>query len=101
MKKIWILISLIFLSISNRAQETLPNQFRDYVDHQMKWEGNKTEKNDINLIVIIPKKRFNLFRKKYNYNPRNFRCKICERNYKHKNFPPSSNGDFDRGWKFH
>ena len=62
MKNLLIIALLAITSLGASAQppmqRPLPNQFRDFVDHQQKWERPQIEHKDGKVIIIMSEQQF-------------------------------------------
>ena len=68
MKKLFLILTIGLLSFSSEAQppmgpqgqRPLPNQFRDFVDHQQRWnmERPQIEKKDGKVIITMSEEQF-------------------------------------------
>jgi len=62
MKKLLLIALLAITSLGASAQppmqRPLPNQFRDFVDHQQKWERPQIEHKDGKVIIIMSEQQF-------------------------------------------
>ena len=66
MKKLFLILTIGLLSFSSEAQppmgpqRPLPNQFRDFVDHQQRWEMERPqiEKKDGKVIITMTEQQF-------------------------------------------
>ena len=66
MKKLFLILTIGLLSFSSEAQppmgpqRPLPNQFRDFVDHQQRWnmERPQIEKKDGKVIITMSEEQY-------------------------------------------
>ena len=62
MKKLLLITLLAITSLGASAQppmqRPLPNQFRDFVDHQQRWERPQIEHKDGKVIIIMSEQQF-------------------------------------------
>lgn len=64
MKKLLLIALLAITSLGANAQpprpiqHPLPNQFRDFVDHQQRWERPQIEHKDGKVIIIMSEQQF-------------------------------------------
>jgi len=62
MKKLLLIALLAITSLGASAQppmqRPLPNQFRDFVDHQQRWERPQIEHKDGKVIIIMSEQQF-------------------------------------------
>ena len=62
MKKLLIIALLAITSLGASAQppmqRPLPNQFRDFVDHQQRWERPRIEHKDGKVIITMSEEQF-------------------------------------------
>ena len=62
MKKLLLIALLAITSLGVSAQppmqRPLPNQFRDFVDHQQKWERPQIEHKDGKIIITMSEQQF-------------------------------------------
>jgi len=66
MKKLFLILTIGLLSFSSEAQppmgpqRPLPNQFRDFVDHQQRWEMERPqiEKKDGKVIITMSEEQY-------------------------------------------
>ncbi len=62
MKNLLIIALLTITSLGANAQppmqRPLPNQFRDFVDHQQRWERPQIEHKDGKVIIIMSEQQF-------------------------------------------
>ena len=62
MKNLLLIALLAITSLGASAQppmqRPLPNQFRDFVDHQQKWERPQIEHKDGKVIIIMSEQQF-------------------------------------------
>lgn len=99
MKKLLIVSFLVLSSLFVSAQPPrpqgntyLPNQFRDFVDHQAKWEKPLIERKDGKVIIVMSEERFRALRhmrmmKSQRMRHVNFKqsppCERCVRKHRH------------------
>ena len=90
MKKLFLILTIGLLSFSSEAQppmgpqgqRPLPNQFRDFVDHQQRWnmERPRIEKKDGKVIITMSEeqyKRMQQMRMAQRFRPANFNQQPC------------------------
>ena len=88
MKKLFLILTIGLLSFSSEAQppmgpqRPLPNQFRDFVDHQQRWnmERPQIEKKDGKVIITMSEeqyKRMQQMRMAQRFRPANFNQQPC------------------------
>ena len=88
MKKLFLILTIGLLSFSSEAQppmgpqRPLPNQFRDFVDHQQRWEMERPqiEKKDGKVIITMSEehyKRIQQMRMAQRFRPANFNQQPC------------------------
>ena len=88
MKKLFLILTIGLLSFSSQAQppmgpqRPLPNQFRDFVDHQQRWnmERPQIEKKDGKVIITMSEehyKRMQQMRMAQRFRPANFNQQPC------------------------
>ena len=62
MKKLLLIALLAITSLGASAQppmqRPLPNQFRDFVDHQQRWERPQIEHKDGKVIITMSEQQF-------------------------------------------
>jgi hypothetical protein len=62
MKKLLLITLLAITSLGASAQppmqRPLPNQFRDFVDHQQRWERPQIEHKDGKVIITMSEQQF-------------------------------------------
>ena len=61
MKKLLLITLLAITSLGVNAQppqRPLPNQFRDFVDHQQRWERPQIEHKDGKVIITMSEQQF-------------------------------------------
>ena len=62
MKKLLLIALLAITSLGASAQppmqRPLPNQFRDFVDHQQRWERPQIEHKDGKVIITMSEEQF-------------------------------------------
>ena len=62
MKKLLLIALLAITSLRANAQppiqRPLPNQFRDFVDHQQRWERPQIEHKDGKVIITMSEQQF-------------------------------------------
>ena len=88
MKKLFLILTIGLSSFSSEAQppmgpqRPLPNQFRDFVDHQQRWnmERPQIEKKDGKVIITMSEehyKRMQQMRMAQRFRPANFNQQPC------------------------
>ena len=61
MKQLLTLVTVLFTTVAMAQppmQRPLPNQFRDFVDHQQRWERPQIEHKDGKVIITMSEQQF-------------------------------------------